>query len=76
MASITTDDLLNELYAVTSASDARAMISRASRVAGVPAGRPLDVRELLLLCEALVAEGGSIQAIAEEMATRTVRGQA
>ena len=45
MAFMTTDDLLTELGGVTSRSDARAMISRASRVAGVATGRPLEVRD-------------------------------
>ncbi len=73
MPPMTTDDLLAELDGVTSRSDARAMISRAARVAGVPTGRPLEMRELLMVCEALAAEGGVIQQLAEGMATRALR---
>ena len=73
MAFLTTDDLLTALDGVTSRSDARAMISRAARVAGVPTGRPLEVRELLMVCEALAAEGGAIQQLAESVATRALR---
>lgn len=73
MAFMTTDDLLAELGGVTSRSDARAMISRAARVAGVPTGRPLEVRQLLMVCDALAAEGGVIQALAESVATRALR---
>ncbi|MFA7249913.1 MAG: hypothetical protein WC273_09825 [Dehalococcoidia bacterium] len=73
MAFLTTDDLLAELGGVASRSDARAMISRAARVAGVPTGRPLEMRELLMVCEALAAEGGAIQQTAEAVATRALR---
>ncbi len=73
MVFLTTDDLLTELDGLTSRSDARAMISRAARVAGVPTGRPLQVRELLMVCEALAAEGGVIQEMAEAVATRALR---
>ena len=73
MAFLSTDDLLLELDGVTSRSDARAMISRAVRVAGVASGRPLEVRELLMVCEALAAEGGAIQRLAESVATRALR---
>ena len=73
MAFLTTDDLLIELGSVTSRSDARAMMSRAARIAGVVTGRPLEVRELLMVCEALAAEGGAIQQMAEAVATRVLR---
>ncbi len=73
MGFLTTDDLLAELGDVTSRSDARAMISRAARVAGVPTGRPLAIRDLLMVCEALAAEGGAIQQLAEAVATRALR---
>ncbi|MBM3139800.1 MAG: hypothetical protein FJZ92_06170 [Chloroflexi bacterium] len=67
------DDLRAELRTVTSASDANTLLSRAARIAGVPGNRPLELRELLLVCEALAAEGGLIQSIAESIATRTLR---
>ena len=73
MAFMSTDDLLQQLNAVTSRSDARAMISRAARVAGVTTSRPLEMRELLLVCEALAAEGGAIQQMAETIAMRALR---
>ena len=79
MAFLTMDDLLTALDGVTSRSDARAMISRAARaaraarVAGVRTGRPLEVRELLMVCEALAAEGGAIQTLAESVTTRALR---
>lgn len=70
---VSIEDLRAELRTVTSASDARALLNRAARIAGVPANRPLEARELLLVCEALVAEGGLIQHIAEAVATRALR---
>ena len=73
MAFMSTDELQHELNAVTSRSDARAMISRAARVAGVATDRPLEMRELLLVCEALAAEGGAIQQLAEAIAMRALR---
>lgn len=72
MAAMSTEDLLSALYSVTSPSDARALMSRARRVAGVPSGKPLEMQELLMVCEALAAEGGVIQRIAETMAQRAL----
>jgi hypothetical protein len=66
------DDLARELGAVTSRSDARAVVNRAARVAGVPADRPLQVDELLRMCEAVAAEGGLVQEIAELIASRSL----
>lgn len=57
---LTIDELTGEIRMVTSNSDARAVVGRASRVAGVPHNRPLDMQELLLVCEALAVEGGLI----------------
>ena len=73
MAFLSTDDLEHTLHRVTSRSDARAMINRAARVAGVATDRPLAVGELLLVCEALAAEGGAIQELAETIAIRALR---
>lgn len=70
---ITIDEVTAEVRAVTSASDARAIVNRASRIAGVPGNRPLELRELLLVCEALAAEGGLVQQIAEGIAGRALR---
>lgn len=65
---ITLEQLKIELSAVTSASDARAVVNRASRIAGVPNNRPLDVNELMLVLSALSAEGGMIQDVAQTIA--------
>ncbi len=69
---MTADDLAGELAAVTSRSDARAVVNRAARVAGVPGDRPLRVDELLRICEAVAAEGGLVQEIAELIASRSL----
>jgi len=68
--SITTDELLREIGLVS--SDARALLGRASRVAGVKRGQALEVSELLLLLEALASEGGPVQEIAETLARRAL----
>lgn len=70
---ITIDDLVGQIGGVTSSSDARALLNRAQRIAGVPANRPLRVQELLRVCEALAAEGGMVQEMAEMIATRALR---
>ena len=72
-STMSSEELLRQLNTVTSRSDARAMISRAVRVAGVATDRPLEVHDLLLVCEALAAEGGAIQQLAESIATRALR---
>ena len=69
---MTADDLVRELAAVTSGSDARAVVNRAARVAAVPLDRPLQVDELLRVCEAITAEGGLIQEIAEIVASQSL----
>ena len=69
---VTIEQLTAELRSVTSGSDARAVVNRASRVAGVPHNRALDRMELLRVCEALAAEGGLIQEIAQLIAARTL----
>jgi hypothetical protein len=70
---LTADDLLAHLGAVTTDSDAKALVRRAVRIAGVPADRPLDIDELLRVCEALASEGGMIQQIAELIASRALK---
>ncbi len=65
-------DLVRELGAVTSGNNARAVVNRAARVAGVPIDRPLQIDELLRICEAVAAEGGLIQEIAEMIASRSL----
>ena len=66
---ITLDQLTVKLSAVTSASDAQAIVNRASRIAGVPSSRPLDVDELTLVLSALSAEGGMIEQLAQAIAS-------
>jgi hypothetical protein len=70
---VTTDDLLQALTQVTSTSDARALVSRAMRVTGAPNHRPLQLTELVQMCEALGVEGGSIQRLAETIAMAALR---
>ncbi len=67
--SLTLDELVTEIGMVTSASDARAVVNRASRIAEAPDNRPLEVRELLRVCQALAAEGGIVQQVANLIAT-------
>ena len=69
---LTLQELTTEIGMVTSASDARAVVNRASRVAGVPDNRQLEMRELLRVCQALAAEGGMVQQIAELIALRAL----
>ncbi|MBM4416252.1 MAG: hypothetical protein FJ035_08470 [Chloroflexi bacterium] len=70
---ITIDEVAAAMRAVTSASDARAIVNRASRIAGVPSNHPLAVRKLLMVCEALTAEGGPVQQVAEVLAGHALR---
>ncbi len=69
---ITLDQLKVQLSTVTSASDARAVVNRASRIAGVAKNRPLDVKELMLVLSALSAEGGMIHEIAQSIAAEAL----
>lgn len=69
---LTLDQLALQLAGVTSTSDARAVVNRASRIAGVPDNRALNEFELLKVCQALTAEGGVIQQVAESIATRAL----
>ncbi len=68
----TVDDLYRELGRVTSRADARAVLNRAARVAGVASDRALDLKQMLMVCTALAAEGGPIQALAEQIATASL----
>lgn len=70
---MTTDDLLQALNQVTSTSDARALLSRALRITGAPQHRPLQLGELVQMCEALAVEGGAIQKVAEGIAMAALR---
>jgi hypothetical protein len=66
------DDLTRELGRVTSRADARAVLNRAARVTGVPSDRGLGLDEMLAVCAALAAEGGVIQAVAEQVASASL----
>jgi len=66
----TIDQLARDLSTVTSRADARAMVNRASRVAGVPHDRRLLMGELRLVCATLAAEGGSIEHVVHQIALR------
>jgi hypothetical protein len=66
------NDLSRELGKVTSRSDARALLNRAARVVGVAPNRPLELKELLMVCQSLAAEGGAIQTVAEQIATTSL----
>lgn len=70
---MTTDDLLHALTQVTSTSDARALVSRVMRVTSAPNHRPLQLTELVQMCEALGVERGSIQSLAENIAMAALR---
>ena len=69
---LTADDLLAHLGTVTTDSDAKALVRRAARIAGVRPDRPLELEELLRVCEALASEGGMIQQVAELIASRAL----
>lgn len=69
------DDLSRELDKVTSRSDARALLNRAARVAGVAPDRPLELKELLMVCQSLAAEGGAIQTVVEQIAVASLSNQ-
>lgn len=69
------DDLSRELVKVTSGPDARALLNRAARVVGVPPDRPLDLSELLMVCQSLAAEGGAVQSLAEQIAMASLNGE-
>ncbi len=69
---LTLEDVVVEISTVTSAGDAETLVERASRITGVARDGALEVRELLLVCEALSAEGGPVQRIAESIATRAL----
>jgi len=73
MERMTLDELQAELGTVTSRADARAVLNRAARVAGVGTDRPLAMEELLLVLEALAAEGGMVQQLAETIARDMAR---
>jgi hypothetical protein len=71
---LTLDHLKAQLSTVISASDARALVNRLSRIAGVPDNRPLGADELTLVLSALSAEGGMIEQIAQTIAAAELPG--
>jgi hypothetical protein len=69
------DDLARELGRVTARSDARALLSRAARAAGVAPDRPLVLDQLLLVCQSLAAEGGAIETVAQQIAMASLNAR-
>jgi len=69
-ARITRAELLRELRTVMSGAEARALVNRAARIAGVTHRGSLEPAELLLVLESLAAEGGRVQRIADALSAR------
>ncbi len=70
---MTTDDLLREFAAILPAWEARALMRRAARLAGVRPGAALGTGELLMVLEAMGAEGGTVQRVAEHLAQEALQ---
>lgn len=68
MDTTTLADVQGALGTVASRREARAAVRRAARIVGVRPDQELDLGELVRICSALAAEGGSIQQLAEEIA--------
>ena len=68
MEPTTLADVQGALGAVASRGQARAAVRRAARIVGVRRDEPLEIRELVRICSALAAEGGSIEQLAEAIA--------
>ncbi len=66
------DEIRHALHAVASDAQARTLIDRAMRVAGIRRAKHLAAEELLMLCAALAAEGGHIEQIAADLARRAL----
>lgn len=66
-------DVQGALGEVATRGEAKAAVRRAARIVGVERDRPLELRELIRICSALAAEGGSIQQLAEEIAGDALR---
>lgn len=73
MESTTLADVQGALGAVAGSGQARAAVRRAAKIVGVDADQPLERRELIRVCSALAAEGGTIQQLAEEIAGEALR---
>ncbi|MGE3961611.1 MAG: hypothetical protein AB7F65_08030 [Dehalococcoidia bacterium] len=68
-------ELLIEMATVVPHGHARRLLSRARRLAGVEradARESLETIELLMILEALAAEGGPLQSMAETLARRAL----
>jgi indole-3-glycerol phosphate synthase len=73
METTTLADVQGALGEVATRREAKAAVRRAAKIVGVNRGQPLDLRELIRVCSALAAEGGSIQQLAEEIAGDALR---
>jgi hypothetical protein len=73
METTTLADVQGALGAVATRGAARAAVRRAGKIVGVERDQPLELRELIRVCSALAAEGGSIQQLAEQIAGDALR---
>lgn len=74
-ATMSAYELLIEVATVVPRGHARRLLTRARRVAGIDradATQALETLELLMLLEALAAEGGALQTLAETIARRAL----
>ena len=56
-----------------SRGEAERLINQAARLLELPVGERMPREDLLLICEALAGQGGSVQRIAETIASETLR---
>ena len=66
------NDMLLLLSPVTGDSNARRILNRATRIAGVGGKGQLTEDDVLRVCAALSVEGGAVQQIAEAIARETL----
>ena len=65
-------DMLLLLSPVTGDGQARRILNRATRIAGIGAKAELTEEDILRVCAALSVEGGAVQQIAENIARATL----
>ena len=65
-------DMLVLLSPITGDGQARRILNRATRIAGVGAKSELTDKDVLRVCAALSVEGGAVQQIAENIARATL----
>jgi len=73
METTTLADVQGALGSVATRGAAKAAARRAGKIVGVQRDQPLELRELIRVCSALAAEGGSIQQLAEQIAGDALR---